>query len=228
METGNEFEHCLLVRVGVVAKSSRCLSIMRMLDSVRPSRIRMKLMCLAPIVKSAACYKYAGEMGIQIFDDYRELLYQKSLDLILEMTGDPKILADLVTGKPSSVGILDRQASMLVFYIVGLDERVAEKESEISLATSFASALLEASPDAVLVIDRNYRIINCNNSPLITGGGAGKAYLENTATRSSMAPCTRVTVPTGSARCRSPFEPENLHGRCTKSRPMTGIPGCAM
>ena len=177
METGNEFEHCLLVRVGVVAKGSRCLSIMRMLDSVRPSRIRMKLMCLAPIVKSAACYKYAGEMGIQIFDDYRELLYQKSLDLILEMTGDPKILADLVTGKPSSVGILDRQASMLVFDMVGLDERVAEKESEISLATSFASALLEASPDAVLVIDRNYRIINCNNSPLITGGRGRESIL---------------------------------------------------
>ncbi|CAB5115132.1 Two-component system sensor histidine kinase [Olavius algarvensis associated proteobacterium Delta 3] len=177
MDTENKFEHCLLIRVGVVAKGNRCLSIMRMLDSVRPGRIRLKLMCLAPIVKSAACYKFAGEMGIQIFDDYRELLYQKSLDLILEMTGDPKILAELVTGKPSSVGILDRQASMLVFDMVNLDERVAEKESEISLATSFASALLEASPDAVLVMDRNYRIINCNDSTLITGGRGRESIL---------------------------------------------------
>ena len=47
---------------------------------------------------------------------------------------------------------------------------MTERQTEINLATSFASALLEASPDGVLVIDRDYRVVNCNNSPLINGG----------------------------------------------------------
>jgi two-component system, NtrC family, sensor kinase len=170
MESITPFEHCLLLRVGVVANGGRCLSIMRMLDTFKPSRLRLKLVALALVGKSAACLKFAGEMGIPICEDYSELHAMEGLDLILEMTGQPDILAGLLSDKSPSVVVLDRQASMLFFDIARQYEMVAERESEISLATSFASALLEASPDGVMVMDRDYRIINCNDSPLITGG----------------------------------------------------------
>ncbi len=170
METVQSFEHCLLLRVGVVANGSRCLTIMRLLDTFKPSRLRLKLVALAPVSKSISCFKFAGEMGVPILEDYSDLFSLDGLDLILEMTGDPNILADLVSRKSPSVVVLDRQASMLFFDIARQYEMVAERESEISLATSFASALLEASPDGVMVLDRSYRIINCNDSPLITGG----------------------------------------------------------
>jgi PAS domain S-box-containing protein len=54
---------------------------------------------------------------------------------------------------------------------------MSEREVEINLATSFASALLEASPDGVLVIDKDYRIVNCNDSPLVCGGLGRDAIL---------------------------------------------------
>jgi PAS domain S-box-containing protein len=177
MASAKSFDHCLLLRVGVVAKGSRCLSIMRMLDSFKPSGMRLKLVALAPVSKSASCLKFAGEVGVPICDDVRNLLSIQSLDLILEMTGKASILADLQRNKPASVVILDRPASMLFFDLARQYEMVAERESEISLATSFASALLETSPDGVMVMDRNYRIINCNDSPLITGGLRREAIL---------------------------------------------------
>jgi len=177
METVKPFEHCLLLRVGGVANGSRCLSIMRMLDSFKPSRLRLKLVALAPISQSISCLKFAGEMGVSIYEDYTELFSMNGLDVILEMTGESQILADLVSRKSPSVVVLDRQASMLFFDIARQYEMVAERESEISLATSFASALLEASPDGVMVLDRNYRIINCNNSSLITGGQPRESIL---------------------------------------------------
>jgi PAS domain S-box-containing protein len=92
------------------------------------------------------------------------------LDLVLEFTGDDGIMADLIAHKPTTVGVLDRQTSMLIFDIANLYDHVDEQETEINLATSFASALLEASPDGVLVIDRDYRIVNCNDSPVVTNG----------------------------------------------------------
>ncbi len=101
----------------------------------------------------------------------------ESIDLILELTGNPGILADVVANKPSAVGVLDSVASMLIFDIARQYEMVAQRESEISLATSFASALLEASPDGVMVLDRSFRIIKCNNSPLITRGQGREAIL---------------------------------------------------
>lgn len=177
MPNTKSFEHCLLLRVGVVAKGNRCISIMRMLNSFKPIGLRLKLVALVPISKSVSCLKFAGEMGVAIYDSYMDLFSIDALDLILEMTGNPKIFADLISRKSPAVVVLDRQASMLFFDIARQYEMVAEHESEISLATSFASALLEASPDGVMVLDCNYRIINCNNSALITGGHPREAIL---------------------------------------------------
>jgi two-component system, NtrC family, sensor kinase len=169
MIPGNDIEQCLLLRVGVVAKGSRCLSIVRLLESVKPTRLRLQLVGLAPTTQSIACLKFAGEAGIRICDDYLELLTMPSLDLIMEMTGDRRILLDLVSRKPAALGVLDLQTSMLLFDIAQQYEMVAKKETEISLATSFASAMLEASPDNVMVIDQDFRIIKCNSFPLTKG-----------------------------------------------------------
>jgi PAS domain S-box-containing protein len=150
---------------------------MRTLRSIKPVHFQFKISGIAAVTKSIACYKYAGEMDIELFDNYLEMLSMNHLDFILELTGEPQILSDLVKHKPPTVGILDRQASMLLLDIATLYERVADKATEINLATSFASALLEASPDGVMVIDRDFRIINCNDSPLITVGKGRESVL---------------------------------------------------
>ncbi|MDA8139873.1 MAG: ATP-binding protein [Desulfobacteraceae bacterium] len=200
MESGNRFDHCLLLRVGVVAKGSRCLSIMRLIDSIKPTRLRLKLVALVSTTKSATCLKFAGEQGIPIYDSYEDLVSMENLDLILEMSGDAKIMADLVMRKPDSVGLLDSHASMLILDIARQYEMVAEKESEISLASSFASAMLEASPDGVMVTDRNMRIIKCNNSPLILRGQAreevlGRNCYEMLHARQSRCDADKLTCP---------------------------------
>jgi len=170
-------DKCLILNVGVVARGARCLTIMQTLNAFKPSQMRLKLVAIAATTRSAACYKYAGMMDIEIYDNYLDLLSLESLDLILELTGDQQILNDLVQNKPISIGILDSQASTLFFDLSSLYEQASRREAEISMATSFASALLEASPDGVMLIDRDYRIINCNNSPLITGGQNRSALL---------------------------------------------------
>lgn len=177
MATIKELNQCLVLNVGLVARGSRCLSIMRALRSIKPVHFQFKISGIAAVTKSIACYKYAGEMDIELFDNYIEMLSMDHLDFILELTGEPQILSDLVKHKPPTVGILDRQASMLLLDIATLYERVADKATEINLATSFASALLDASPDGVMVIDRNFRIINCNDSPLITVGKGRESVL---------------------------------------------------
>ncbi len=163
-------EHCLLLNVGVVAPGSKCISIMRALDAVKPGRLRFRLAAIAATTKSAACNKYAGDMGIEVFEHYADLLSLEYLDLILELSGDKNILSDIVSRKPPAVGIMDEKSFEMFFEMARLYEEMGRKETEITLAASFAAALLEASPDGVLVIDRNYRVVNCNQSPLFSGG----------------------------------------------------------
>jgi PAS domain S-box-containing protein len=193
MATSTLFRHRLLLRVGVIAEGSRCLSILRMLDTIKLHGLHLKLMGMVPTSDSVAFNKYAGEIGTTLYPDYQELLAREPLDLVLDLSGDPEILAGLQRCKSDGVGILDAQASLLLFDIAHQYERVEERESEISLATSFASTLLEASPDGVMVLNRNFRIVNCNNSHLITGGTSredvlGKHCFE--VIHGSLNPCT--------------------------------------
>jgi len=177
MVTMKKHEHCLLLKVAVVARGYRCLSVMRMLNEINPGRLRMQLKAIATVNKSIACSKFAGEMGVTVYEDPLELLSEDHIDLILELTGDPEIMASLVRSKPSSVGVLDSQASMLIFDIAGLYQQISDPDTEISLASSFASALLEASPDGVMLIDKEFKIVNCNESPMITGGKSRASVL---------------------------------------------------
>ena len=193
MRTIERSKHCLLLKVAAVARGSRCLSIMRELHAVRPSHFRFKLVAMATISKSAACNKYAGETGVELVEHPRDLLQFEFLDLILELTGDPAVMTELIAAKPPTVGVLDRQAAMLFLDIATLFDQITERETEINLATSFASALLEASPDGVLVIDRDYRIINCNDSPLINCDNARESLIGrfcHEVMHQTKAPCT--------------------------------------
>jgi len=170
MVDSNVPEYCLVLNVGVVATGEKCLSIMRDLDAIKLSRLRMRLVAIAPTTKSASVNKYAGQTGIKVFENYTDLFSLGYLDLILELTGNNDILADISDHKPATIGVLDQKSSLLLLNIIHLYDQIGHEGSGVTVATSFASTLLEASPDGVLVIDRDYRIINSNNSYLVTCG----------------------------------------------------------
>jgi PAS domain S-box-containing protein len=163
-------EYCLVLNVAVVAKGQKCLSIMKDLDAIKLSRLRIRLVAIAPTTKSASCDKYAGKMGIQVFENYTDLFSLEYLDMILVLTGNNDVLADITDRKPATIGVLDHKSSLLLLNIAHLYDQIGHQGSGVTVATSFASTLLEASPDGVLVIDRDYRVINSNNSYLVTGG----------------------------------------------------------
>jgi two-component system NtrC family sensor kinase len=206
-------EHCLLLNVGVVAEGSKCLSIIRDLSAVKPTRLRLKLVAIATTSKSASCNKYAGDMGIDVFENYTDLLSLEYLDLIIDLSGEKAILMDIIARKPPTVGIMDETSFLVFFDMAQHYEKMGQKETEITLATSFASTLLEASPDGVLVIDRDYRVVNSNNSLLITDGTDRKGVLGKFCyeiLNHSLSPCSdmetrcpvRKTLGTGKpARC---------------------------
>jgi PAS domain S-box-containing protein len=167
----------LLLNVGLVTRGDKCLSSIKDLQAVTLSQLRITLAAIAPTTKSAACRKIAAEMGVTVFENYLDLLSLEHLDLILELTGDKDILTDLIQHKPATLSILDQKASWLFFDMVHLYDQMGPKDTEMTVATSFASTLLEASPDGVLVLDRDFRIINSNNSPLVTAGLDRKAII---------------------------------------------------
>jgi two-component system, NtrC family, sensor kinase len=177
MRKSRKLEKSLLLKVGVVVKGDKCLPILEDIEAVRLSRLRIELVAIATTTRSEVCYKYGSERGIQVFDYYIDLLSLENIDLILELTGDSLILMDILNRKPAALGILDLNASLLFINMGHVYDQIGARDTEITLATSFAATLLEASPDGVLVLDRDLRIINSNNSPLVTGGQKRESIL---------------------------------------------------
>ncbi len=154
---------CKLLNIAMVVKWPCCLPIMR---NLRTKSSRLRLVAVVT-EKSDSCYELAEEMGMDVFEDYRALLSMDHLDLILELTGNEKILSDLIRFKKPGVGIVDLQASMLLFDMV----------PDITLESPLISTLMEASTDGVIVIDRDYRIIKSNTSPFIPGSSDRSSIL---------------------------------------------------
>ncbi len=154
---------CKLLNIAVVVKWPCRLPIMK---NLRTKSSRLRLVAIA-VEKSDSCYDLAEEMGVEIFEDYRDLLSIDHLDLILELTGDEDILSDLIRRKKPGVGVVDLHASMLLFDMV----------PDVTLESPLISTLMEASTDGVIVIDRDYRIINCNTSTFIPGSSERNAIL---------------------------------------------------
>ncbi len=142
---------CPHFNIGVVLNESCFKIIIRNIPAVQASNL--SLVAVADVEKSVSRRKRIEGAGIKVFDDYRSLLTMEVLDLILECTGDERILSGIIIGKQPSVGVLDRQASM----------RLIEM-AKCHSTNTLASALLEASPDGVLVIDKKFRILDCNQS----------------------------------------------------------------
>jgi PAS domain S-box-containing protein len=164
------WEEGILLTIGAVARGDQGRRIIRDFEEIKLSRLRIQLAALALVGGADLLPEEARPKGIRIYSDPQELLTQEHLDVILEFTGDRSVLADLAAQKPETVGLLDQKSSFLFLDIAQLYDLMGARDTEITLAKSFATTLLEASPDGVLVLDREYRIINSNDSPLVTGG----------------------------------------------------------
>jgi len=150
--------HTLKFNVGMVVDGSCLKTIMQNLSAIQASGLRLVAVAVVDAEKSALGHEDVEGSGINVFDDPLDLIKIESLDLILECTGDERILSDFIRQKRPSVGLLDRQASMRLI-------EMAKGYAENPLA----AALLEASPDGVLVINRKFVITDCNQSLQITG-----------------------------------------------------------
>lgn len=193
---------CKLLNIAMVVKWPSCLPIM---ENLRTKSSRLRLVAVA-VEKPDSCNVcdscYVDTKEMEVFEGYRDLLALDHLDLILELTGDEDILVDLIRRKKPNVGVVDLHASMLLFDMV----------PDVTLESPLISTLMEASTDGVIVIDRDYRIINCNTSKFIPGSSdrnsiLGKHCFE--VVQRSSVPCE------GSLRC--PAQETQVTGKLARS-----------
>jgi two-component system NtrC family sensor kinase len=152
------------LKLAVVGGGQRCLAIMNLLASRRLTKLKAEIVGVADLNPQAAGFLKAKEKGVFTTHDYRRLLDLPDLDLIIELTGNEKLLRELAALKPGSVGVIDYTASLLFHDIASFGAELERKEDEISMERSFARALTRATSEGVMVLDKDYRIHRINRA----------------------------------------------------------------
>ncbi|MCB2225068.1 MAG: PAS domain-containing protein [Desulfarculaceae bacterium] len=158
------------MRLAIIGGGQRCQSVLNMLDSQRLKRLQVQVVGVADLNPQAVGIRQARDRGLFTTTECSELCTLEDLDLIIELTDDQELLNNLADNNPDSAKVIGHTASRLFHDIVAIYQELEEREDEVSVAHSFAQALIEGTSEGVMVLDPDYRIARANQAALDAAG----------------------------------------------------------
>ena len=152
----------LALRAAMVGGGPGCLAMMGMMETLEPGGSSLEIVGVADLNPEAVGISYARKKGIFTTADYADLFAVPGLDLIIDLTGRRDVLEDLAKSKPTGVGLVDHNASLLFYKMLSYNQKIQHQEHEIRASRHFTKALLSATTAGVIVIDRDFNIVRAN------------------------------------------------------------------
>jgi PAS domain-containing protein len=109
--------------IAIVGGGKVCKSMLKILLSKHFAIHRPSIVAVADINESAEGIRYAKNKGIFTTRDFQELYSIDKLDLIIELTGNDKVLAKLQETKPPQVRLIDHFEAMSLWDYVQIEEK---------------------------------------------------------------------------------------------------------
>ncbi len=108
--------------IGIVGGGRVCKAILEIVLGENFGAHRMNILGVADIDDKAEGFIYAREKGIFTTSDYREIYALKGLNLIIELTGDNRVLEELKATKPAKARLIDHFEAMSVWDFLQIEE----------------------------------------------------------------------------------------------------------
>ncbi len=155
------------LKIAIVGGGRGCQKVLQQMAKGLSQRKRINIIGVADPDLRASGMVLARKLGIPTYEDYTPLL-QRNPDLILELTGLPRVREGIIRRKPQHSLIIDHIQSRLFWELFKKEEdRLRLKvESEIKLADqrSYFQKIFDYLPDPVLVLNPDYTIEEVNQT----------------------------------------------------------------
>ena len=152
------------LKIAVIGGGTRCAALLSLLEKDRLRDVPIEIVAVADHNPDAAGFREAKKRGIYTTEDFRELVNFPEVDLIIELTGNEKLLKEVLPYLPPQVQILDYAISKLLGEIILLSEGCHECNVELDFTRNFVAALWNSVADRILLLDEDYKIIDINPS----------------------------------------------------------------
>jgi signal transduction histidine kinase len=128
-----------VLNVAFVGGGKGCYDILRLLKSYSPVHLQTHIIGVADPNEDAIGRRHAELLGIPVTSDYTPFLQSKKLDLIIELTGDDAVLADIRNRKLDSIKLLDHVGALFLWEIIAIQDEKLHLEKKVSLLDTMAA-----------------------------------------------------------------------------------------
>ncbi len=156
------------LNVAIVGGGPGCLAIIDMISRDRFRQLHMNLVGIADIDPTAPAIKKARVLGVHTTQDYRDLFRLRDLDLVIELTGIPRLSEAIQREKPDRVQLMDHRVARLFWDLLHLEDekRAVEKagEERLKAERDQTASILNNFTSALLVLTSDLLILNANET----------------------------------------------------------------
>jgi PAS domain S-box-containing protein len=153
----------------IVGGGRGCLAILELLEAGQVRELDIDVACVVDARVDAPAMVFAQERGIHTLTDHRAALSLPDVELVLELTGDNRVLADLYHEIRPGVLVIDHVSARLFWDLIRLERSLREEletrvalEKELTADRERVQHILDSIPDIVLVLDKDKKILQAN------------------------------------------------------------------
>jgi len=158
----------LPLKVVIIGGGMACFDLLRLLDQEKLSILRMEILGVADANPEAPGLKYAKELGLYTTTRSGDLFVLEGLNLIIELTGSPKVLETIYGSKPPSASVLDHRAARLLWDLIQTENEkaqlVLERQTYIGNMKRHTQVVLDSLPYRVMVVGKDMTIDTVNRT----------------------------------------------------------------
>ncbi len=152
------------LNIAIVGGGPGCKAVLEMFEKEKFRQLKANVTGVADINENAIGYQYAGKKGVWTTTDYRDFYKMDSLDLIIELTGNDEVLADIMATKPSNLKVIDHMGARLFWDMIQVEEEKLKAQKALEETKNFLETIINAIQDPITVIDDGFNIIDVNKA----------------------------------------------------------------
>jgi PAS domain S-box-containing protein len=156
------------LNAAIVGGGKACYDLLRLLDQDRLSRMKMKILGVSDVDPDAPGLRYAKTSGLLATTRMEDLFNLEGLNLVIELTGIPKVLDDIYRKKPADVSVIDHRAIRLIWDLIQIEmEKTAlekERQQYVEKGGKKTQVILDSLPYRIMVVGLDMRIERVNQT----------------------------------------------------------------
>ncbi len=166
------------LKIALIGGGPGGLAVLKMFESEVFTQLKARVVGVADVNPKAPGYIYAKQKGLLVTSNYKDFYHIEDLYLLIELTGRDDVLEEITKTKPLHIQLMDHITARLFWDIFQIEEKRKQATRALQRANAFWESIFNCMHDFILVIDKNYNVINANK-PVLEKTGLNKEEIKH-------------------------------------------------